>query len=45
MRNREPVEIVAIAVPILAEFIAVGLFIVTCAFWVLYLGGLLELPI
>jgi hypothetical protein len=45
MRKRDTVEIVAIAVPILAEFIAVSLFIVTVAFWVLYFGGLLELPI
>jgi hypothetical protein len=45
MRRPDHVELVAIAVPILAEFIAVSLFIVTCAFWILYFGGLLELPI
>jgi len=31
MRKREPVEIVLIAVPVLCEMIAVGLFIAACA--------------
>lgn len=45
MRKTDPVEIVAIAVPVLAEFIAVGLAVCTAAIWILYLGGHLpELP-
>jgi hypothetical protein len=46
MRDREPVELVAIFVPVLAEFIAVGLAICTAALWILYLSDRLpELPV
>ena len=39
MRKPDPVEIVAIAVPVLAEFIAVSLFISACAVWILIAAG------
>lgn len=46
MKRRDHVELVAIAVPVLAEFIAVGLAVCTAALWILYLGGRLpELPV
>jgi ABC-type nickel/cobalt efflux system permease component RcnA len=45
MRDREPAELVAIFVPVLAEFIAVGLAICTAALWILYFAGRLpEIP-
>lgn len=34
MRKFEPIEIVLIAVPVLCEFVAVGLFIAAAALWV-----------
>ena len=39
MKKPEPVEIVLIAVPVLAEFVVVSLAIAVAAFWILYLGG------
>lgn len=40
---REPRE--PIFVPVLAEFVAVSLFIAACALWILYFAGRLpELP-
>ena len=45
MRRRDHVEIVAIAVPVLAEAVAV-LFAISVAFiWVLILSGRMELPV
>lgn len=41
MRDREPVEIVLIAVPILCELVAVVLFIAAVALWAGVLGGIL----
>ena len=46
MRKPDPVEIVAIAVPVLAEAAAVGLAVCTAALWILYFAGRLpELPV
>lgn len=43
MRDREPVEIVAVHVKVLAEAVAVSLFIAACAVAILILSG--RLPI
>lgn len=46
MRNPDPVELVAVYVPVLAQFIVVSLAVCTAALWILYLGGRLpELPV
>ncbi len=42
MRKPEPVEIVAIAIPILAEFVAVAFAVGVAAIWVLILSGRLP---
>ncbi len=39
MRKPDPVEIVAIAAPVLAEALAVILFICMCAVWILIWSG------
>lgn len=39
MRKPDPVEIVAIAVPVLAEAVAVVLFISMCAVWLAVRAG------
>ena len=41
MREREPVEIVLIAVPILCEIVAVALFIAAIALWAGVIGGII----
>ena len=45
MRNRDHVELVAIAVPVLAEFVAVTFAVGVAIIWVLILSGRLELPV
>lgn len=46
MRKPDRTEIVAVFVPVLAEFIAVALAVATAALWILHLGGRLpELPV
>jgi hypothetical protein len=46
MNRPDPVELVAIFVPVLAEAAAVILAVCTAALWILYLGGRLpELPV
>jgi hypothetical protein len=37
MRRPDPVEVVAIAIPLIAEAIAVCLFIAACAVWLMVL--------
>ena len=39
MRKPDPVELVAVFVPVLAEFIAVSLFVSACAVWILIAAG------
>lgn len=43
MRKRDHVEIVAIAAPVIAEAIAVILFVGMCAVWIIIASG--KLPI
>jgi hypothetical protein len=45
MRNRDHVEIIAIAVPVLAEAVAVMFAVGVAAIWVLILSGRMELPV
>jgi len=45
MRKPDPVEIVAVFVPVLAEFVAVAFAAGVAAIWVLILSGRLELPV
>jgi hypothetical protein len=43
MRKPDPVEIVAVAIPVLAEFVAVAFAVAVAAVWILILSG--RLPV